>query len=102
MLSCRLREGFTIKTVNLGKNDTVIEVVLVLSWKYNVNIEYIMRSPWNRNRDETDDENAMFSYELVIEGNYNLLHDLTCQVKRPIKSPFRLTAVKQFWANIKR
>lgn len=42
------------------------------------------------------------SYEVIIEGTYNFIHDVTCQVKRPIRSPFRLSAVKQFWATIRR
>jgi len=65
LLSCRLREGFTIKSVNITEackimkyemiNEVLntffliasqIQVTLVLPWKYNVNIEYQITAPW--------------------------------------------------------
>ena len=36
-LSCRLREGYSIKQVTIG--DDHIHLILVLPWKYNIYIE---------------------------------------------------------------
>lgn len=40
VLTYRLREGFTIKRVNFKPGGNNIEMLLVLPWRHNVNIEY--------------------------------------------------------------
>ncbi|CAF3845624.1 unnamed protein product, partial [Adineta steineri] len=44
VLSLRLREGYTVKRVQIHKDE--IEVHLVLPWRYDIQIKYIARSVW--------------------------------------------------------
>ena len=46
VLSVRLREGYTIKSVRFIKNGEEIEVKLVLPWRDNGKIEYIATAVW--------------------------------------------------------
>lgn len=41
-------------------------------------------------------------YEVIVEGSYSFLHDVTCAIKKPIKSPYRSATIKQFWTTLKR
>ena len=49
VLSCRLREGFTIREVLLDEEDTV-EVQLALPWRPSIQVEYTIRGQWPINQ----------------------------------------------------
>ncbi|CAM1294268.1 SZT2 (predicted) [Pycnogonum litorale] len=94
ILSCRLREGYTIKDVTFV-GDNQIEVKLVFPWRPTVNIEYLLKSVWPLNYSY-----MTCHYEITIEGNYDFLHDVTCLVKKPVTSPFRANVVKKYWQTL--
>ncbi|KAI1306514.1 KICSTOR complex protein SZT2 [Halotydeus destructor] len=104
VLSCRLREGYTIKSVNISEANSQIQVTLVLPWKHNVNIEYQLTSQWAPAKHKVpwgdDEELVECRYEVTVEGSYGFVHDVTCQIKKPIKSPFRMAAIRQFWTTL--
>ncbi|RWS15051.1 protein SZT2-like isoform X7 [Dinothrombium tinctorium] len=103
LLSCRLREGYIIIFVLTG--ETQIVVTLVLPFQYNCNIEYILIASWSPNHKTAEksefNEVTECRYEIVIESNYNFLHDVTCQVKRPIRSHSRNDVIRRFWSTLK-
>ncbi|KAF4533502.1 hypothetical protein B566_EDAN000987, partial [Ephemera danica] len=93
VLSCRLREGYTIKSVSQPES-THIEVCLILPWKNNIYIEYTVSAPWP--------SPAMpVHYTVVIEAPYEFLHDITCLLKKPFKSHYRQAVVSRFWHTLK-
>ncbi|XP_038066587.1 KICSTOR complex protein SZT2-like [Patiria miniata] len=96
VLSVRLREGYTIKDVALTKNDKQIEVKLALPWKYNGRIEYIASSAWplNPNRHLTN-------VDVIMEGSYEFLHDLTCRMKKSPHNAYRTRVVMNFWQTLR-
>jgi len=99
VLSCRLREGYTIKNVAIYPATKRIEVSLILPWKHNVNIEYILGAPWT---DGQPTDTSDCTYEINYEGSYWFLHDVTCLAKnRNITSGYRWTAIQQFWSTLK-
>ena len=110
ILSYRLREGFTIKRVNLKQSENIIEISLTLPWRHNVNIEYHISAYFhrnnhnnnnNQNEDIGDDNDENFTnYEVIVESNYNFLHDASCQ-RKMFKSQLRSTTIKQFCSTIK-
>ncbi|CAG2179287.1 unnamed protein product, partial [Oppiella nova] len=103
VLSCRLREGYTIKSVNYTPNDNQIEVRLLLPYRHNVNIEYNLTSTLPSKSPPADGEESApeCQYEVIVEGNYNFIHDVTCAIKKPIKSAYRSATINQFWTTIK-
>lgn len=77
-----------------------IEVCLILPWKHNVNIEYILSAPLNDA--SGSDTRSDCTYEVNYEGSYWFLHDVTCLAKnKKIQSGYRWTAIQQFWATLK-
>lgn len=99
VLSCRLREGYTIKSVNIFPTTSQIQVTLILPWKHNVNIEYVLRAPW---RGKSDNDSFECYYEVSYEGQYSFLHDVTCLAKnKNIRSDYRWTSILQFWTTLK-
>ncbi|RWS27289.1 protein SZT2-like protein, partial [Leptotrombidium deliense] len=105
LLSCRLREGYTIKEVKFSKGEAQITVTLVLPFQYNCSMEYVISAAWTPNHkiSENSELNELTEchYEITVESNYNFLHDVTCQVKKPIKSPYRNDAVRRYWSTLK-
>lgn len=95
VLSLRLREGYTIREVNLIKGESQIEVHLVLPWREYARIEYIASASWplSPNKRHTH-------IEIFIEGNYEFLHEMTCTKKLPSKSPFRTAHIKKYWQSL--
>ncbi|XP_071952903.1 KICSTOR complex protein SZT2-like isoform X2 [Antedon mediterranea] len=91
VMSLRLREGFTIKDVTFSKNEKQIEVRLALPWRHNDRIEYTAKSAW-----PLDSTHPLTQIEIMIEGSYEFLHDLTCQIK-PSKPTYRMLVIKKFW-----
>lgn len=41
-------------------------------------------------------------FEVIVDGCYEFLHDVTCSDKKPIKSLYRKTVIAQFWNYIKK
>ncbi|XP_023223130.1 KICSTOR complex protein SZT2-like [Centruroides sculpturatus] len=104
ILSCRLREGYVIKSININKRENQIEVKLLLPWKFNVNIEYSVVSHWLPVKGSESSQNftsPTCTYEVVFEGSYELLHDVTCPMKKAIQSSYRNAVVKQFRTTLK-
>ncbi|XP_078662696.1 KICSTOR complex protein SZT2-like [Branchiostoma floridae x Branchiostoma belcheri] len=95
VLAVRLREGYTIKEVNMTKNDTQIEVKVVLPWKHDVTLEYTASSAW-----PPKDTKRITQVEVSLEGSYDFLHDITCPMKKPFKSAYRTSVVKRFWQTV--
>ncbi|XP_064625448.1 KICSTOR complex protein SZT2-like [Lineus longissimus] len=94
LMSVRLREGYTIKDVNVGKGETQLEVKMVLPWSHDVKIEYIARSSWPiSTKHQTH-------IEVLMEATYEFLHDVTCPRKIPFKSLYRAAVVNRFWQSI--
>ncbi|XP_078582766.1 KICSTOR complex protein SZT2-like isoform X1 [Branchiostoma floridae x Branchiostoma japonicum] len=95
VLAVRLREGYTIKEVIMTKNDTQIEVKVVLPWKHDVTLEYTASSAW-----PPKDTKRITQVEVSLEGSYDFLHDITCPMKKPFKSAYRTSVVKRFWQTV--
>ncbi|XP_050400458.2 KICSTOR complex protein SZT2 [Patella vulgata] len=93
VLSLRLREGYTIKEVQIIQGGSIM-VKMVLPWREYVRIEYIAMAAW-----PLDQDSHKTNIELHIEGSYSFLHEITCQ-KLHIKSPYRSANVKRFWQAI--
>ncbi|XP_054162649.1 KICSTOR complex protein SZT2-like [Oppia nitens] len=102
VVSSRLREGYTIKSVNYNPSDDLMEVRLLLPWRHNVNILYNVSSTFNP-KSVSDSEEIVpeCHYEVIVEGSYNFLHDVTCAARKPIKSAYRSATIRQFWTTIK-
>ncbi|XP_055346842.1 KICSTOR complex protein SZT2-like isoform X2 [Paramacrobiotus metropolitanus] len=90
LLSIRLREGFTIKSITFSKGDTHIDIVLSMPWKPEINIDYQIGALW------PPTERGV-SAEIYVEAPYEFLLDLT--VAAPNKNncgPYRLASLKRF------
>ncbi|XP_033096872.1 KICSTOR complex protein SZT2-like isoform X3 [Anneissia japonica] len=68
-----------------------IEVRLALPWRHNDRIEYTAKATW-----PLDSTRPLTQVEIMIEGSYEFLHDLTCQM-RPRKPNYRMLVIKKFW-----
>ncbi|XP_060723793.1 KICSTOR complex protein SZT2 isoform X5 [Tachysurus vachellii] len=92
VLSVRLREGYTIRDISFTKGGTHLEVQLVLLWKHNMRIEYVAVSSWPLLLAERSTW-----MEVTMEGSYDILHDLSCTLRKPITSPYRTAVIRRFW-----
>ncbi|XP_052454907.1 KICSTOR complex protein SZT2 isoform X6 [Carassius gibelio] len=92
VLSIRLREGYTIREINITKGGSQLEVKLVLLWKHNMRIEYLAVASWPLNPVK-----RTTWVEVTIEGSYDILHDISCTMRKPITSPYRTTVIRRFW-----
>ncbi|GFT28929.1 KICSTOR complex protein SZT2 [Nephila pilipes] len=103
LLSCRLREGYSVKSVLIDEAKNTAEIRLILPWMLSTNIEYLITSgptpgrQWKNNN--TDIPSCHF--EIIVDGCYEFLHDVTCSDKKPIRSVYRKTVITQFWSYIK-
>ena len=93
VLSCRLREGFTIREVLLDEEDTV-EVQLSLPWRPSIQVEYTIRGQWPINQ-------GTVRCEVSVQGPYDFLHDVTCRKVQSLHSRFRQMVVQSYWALLK-
>ncbi|KAG8431965.1 hypothetical protein GDO86_018743 [Hymenochirus boettgeri] len=89
-VSVRLREGYSIREIRIAKG--LLEVKLVLLWKHNMRIEYLAAAPW-----PLDVSKRSTLVEVVMEGSYDILHDISCTLKKPITSMYRTTVIRRFW-----
>ncbi|XP_028589593.2 KICSTOR complex protein SZT2 isoform X5 [Podarcis muralis] len=92
IISVRLREGYSIREVNVTKGGTHLEVKLVLLWKHNMRIEYLAVAPW-----PLDPSKRSTWVEVTMEGSYDILHDISCTMRKPITSLYRTTVIRRFW-----
>ncbi|XP_053101403.1 KICSTOR complex protein SZT2 isoform X3 [Hemicordylus capensis] len=92
IVSVRLREGYSIREVNVTKGGTQLEVKLVLLWKHNMRIEYLAVAPW-----PLDPSKRSTWVEVTMEGSYDILHDISCTMRKPITSLYRTTVIRRFW-----
>ncbi|XP_067324031.1 KICSTOR complex protein SZT2 isoform X1 [Anolis sagrei] len=92
IVSVRLREGYSIREVNITKGGTQLEVKLILLWKHNMRIEYLAVAPW-----PLDSSKRSTWVEVTMEGSYDILHDISCTMRKPITSLYRTTVIRRFW-----
>ncbi|XP_018594122.1 KICSTOR complex protein SZT2 isoform X2 [Scleropages formosus] len=92
VVSVRLREGYSIREINLTKGGTQLEVKLVLLWKHNMRIEYLAVAPW-----PLEPGKRTTWVEVTMEGSYDILHDISCTMRKPITSPYRTSVIRRFW-----
>ncbi|XP_058890998.1 KICSTOR complex protein SZT2 isoform X7 [Acipenser ruthenus] len=92
VVSVRLREGYSVREINLTKGGTQLEVKLVLIWKHNMRIEYLVVAPW-----PLDPVKRSTWVEVTMEGSYDILHDISCTMRKPISSPYRTSVIRRFW-----
>ncbi|XP_077133619.1 KICSTOR complex protein SZT2 isoform X3 [Ranitomeya variabilis] len=90
VVSVRLREGYSIREIRIIKG--MLEVKLVLLWKHNMRIEYLAVAPW-----PLDFVKRITRVEVVMEGSYDILHDISCTLKKPITSMYRTSVIRRFW-----
>ncbi|XP_069837393.1 KICSTOR complex protein SZT2 isoform X6 [Dendropsophus ebraccatus] len=90
VVSVRLREGYSIREIRITKGS--LEVKLVLLWKHNMRVEYLAISPW-----PLDLTKRSTRVEVVMEGSYDILHDISCTLKKPITSMYRTSVIRRFW-----
>ncbi|XP_009956679.1 PREDICTED: protein SZT2, partial [Leptosomus discolor] len=92
IVSVRLREGYSIREVSITKGGSQLEVKLVLLWKHNMRIEYLAVTPW-----PLDPSKRSTWVEVTMEGSYDILHDISCTMRKPITSLYRTTVIRRFW-----
>ncbi|XP_036427345.1 KICSTOR complex protein SZT2 isoform X5 [Colossoma macropomum] len=92
VLSVRLREGYAIREINFTKGGTQLEVKLVLLWKHNMRIEYVAVACW-----PLLPAKRTTWVEVTMEGSYDILHDISCTLRKPITSPYRTSVIRRFW-----
>ncbi|XP_044157579.1 KICSTOR complex protein SZT2 isoform X2 [Bufo gargarizans] len=90
VVSVRLREGYSIREIRITKG--LLEVKLVLLWKHNMRVEYLAAAPW-----PLDHTKRSTRVEVVMEGSYDILHDISCTLKKPITSMYRTSVIRRFW-----
>uniref|UniRef100_A0A8C6RHF6 SZT2 subunit of KICSTOR complex n=1 Tax=Nannospalax galili TaxID=1026970 RepID=A0A8C6RHF6_NANGA len=97
-VSVRLREGYSVREVTLAKGGSQLEVKLVLLWKHNMRIEYVAVAPWPL---EPEGPRAT-RVEVTMEGGYDILHDVSCALRQPIRSLYRTHVIRRFWNTLQR
>ncbi|XP_066454017.1 KICSTOR complex protein SZT2 isoform X8 [Eleutherodactylus coqui] len=90
VVSVRLREGYSVREIRITKG--LLEVKLVLLWKHNMRVEYLAVAPW-----PLDLVKRSTRVEVVMEGSYDILHDISCTLKKPITSMYRTSVIRRFW-----
>ncbi|XP_071984543.1 KICSTOR complex protein SZT2 isoform X3 [Engystomops pustulosus] len=90
VVSVRLREGYSVREIRITKG--LLEVKLILLWKHNMRVEYLAASPW-----PLDLTKRSTRVEVVMEGSYDILHDISCTLKKPITSMYRTSVIRRFW-----
>ncbi|XP_016075639.1 PREDICTED: protein SZT2 isoform X2 [Miniopterus natalensis] len=92
-VSVRLREGYSVREVTLAKGGSQLEVKLVLLWKHNMRIEYVAMAPWPLEPEGSRGTRV----EVTMEGGYDILHDVSCALRQPIRSLYRTHVIRRFW-----
>ncbi|XP_078515442.1 KICSTOR complex protein SZT2 isoform X2 [Lissotriton helveticus] len=92
VVSVRLREGYCIRDISISKGSAFLDVKLVLLWKHNMRIEYVAAAPW-----PLDSSKRTTLVEVTMEGSYDILHDISCTMRKPITSLYRTSVIRRFW-----
>ncbi|KAI0211904.1 KICSTOR complex protein SZT2 [Lamellibrachia satsuma] len=95
LISCRLREGYTIQDVHLTKGDSQIEVNMVLLWRDQITILYLAVSTWPLSAAKRTTH-----IEVSVLAHYAFLQDVTCPGKKLFSSPYRTALVKKYWQTL--
>ena len=91
LLSIRLREGFTIKSVTFSKSGSMIDLVLVMPWKPEINLEYRICAVW------PPTENTQITAEVHVEAPYEFLYDWIYMNSQKVSyGKHRLATLRQF------
>lgn len=75
-----------------------LEVKLVLLWKHNMRIEYVAMAPWPLEPEGP----RVTRVEVTMEGGYDILHDVSCALRQPIRSLYRTHVIRRFWNTLQR
>ena len=92
ILSCRLREGYTVNTVHHSEGE--IRVRLTLPWKHQTFLHYTVLSAWPA------PPTGKCKVEVSIEGPYEILFDIICQKDKQFASHFRTAVIKKFYSTL--
>lgn len=71
---------------------------LVLLWKHNMRIEYVAVAPWPLEPEGPRGTRV----EVTMEGGYDILHDVSCALRQPIRSLYRTHVIRRFWNTLQR
>ncbi|KPP69523.1 hypothetical protein Z043_111717, partial [Scleropages formosus] len=55
-------------------------------------IEYLAVAPW-----PLEPGKRTTWVEVTMEGSYDILHDISCTMRKPITSPYRTSVIRRFW-----
>ncbi|CAN8010504.1 unnamed protein product [Ixodes pacificus] len=109
VLSCKLREGYALRSISTSKGE--LEIKLVLPWKFDVNLEYVVMVPWpasNKSRESPSGDGQQkqrpgCKFEVYVEASYDFLHDVTCEnfKSNKARSPHRILVTQQYWNTLK-
>ncbi|CAL1547605.1 unnamed protein product, partial [Lymnaea stagnalis] len=97
VLSVRLREGYTIKSVSFKKDNTEIHVRLHFPWRDYGKIEYAASAAW-----PLTSSSPVTNIEVTVEGSYDLLHEMLCKPSTEVKSTLRMNNIKTLWTILER
>lgn len=105
IFSDRLREGFTIKEIQFNQEENKGKAVMVLPWRHNINIEYIIYGSFSIEDVAEENNTKSTIYEVVIECYYGFLYDYTSTQDRRtssgMMSSYRSSTIKQFENTLK-
>ena len=62
-----------------------------------MSIEYLAAAAW-----PLDPGLRSTRVEVIMEGSYDILHDISCTQKKPITSPYRTSVIRRFWNTLQR
>ena len=105
VLSCRLREGYTVNEVAIDPIDSVIELKLSLPWKMSSMIHYIIVAPWPP---QACANNAEIKPKVcvLLEGEYDTVRDVVVMEESGVaaestfRSATRAAVVQKFFTTI--
>lgn len=90
VIALRSREGYIADGVRITKDNTQVEVKLVLPWKEHVTIEYIAKAAW-----PFDSSSYMTQILVNVSGPYEFLVDIT-RTKPMNHKPLRKSVLQKF------
>uniref|UniRef100_A0A1Y1NFY9 Protein SZT2 n=1 Tax=Photinus pyralis TaxID=7054 RepID=A0A1Y1NFY9_PHOPY len=91
LVSRRMREGYNVDSVNY--NDNFLHISLSLHWKALIYIQYHMYYQWPLIKN-------IVRVEIHILAPYEFLHDITCVMRKELKSSYRQAVIERFWLRI--
>lgn len=94
LLSCRLREGYTVNEVHLHQHYPVVEVKLSMPWKPDSLIHYVIQSTWPPVAE------SPCKISVYLEGDYDTLHDIICKNEKLFPSGERNLVTRKFYVTL--